>query len=58
MGESARAAFGQFNQTAKRWANHVNKSTKVKAKWSYLLAFEADVKQAAGSWSALKKLAS
>ena len=45
-------------EAARRWANHVNKSNKVKAKWSYLLAFEEDVKQAAGSWSALTKLAS
>jgi type III restriction enzyme len=45
-------------EAARRWANHVNKSAKVKAKWSYLLAFEEDVKQAAGSWAALKKLAS
>ena len=39
-------------------ANHVNKSNKVEAKWSYLLAFEEDVKQSTGSWPALKKLAS
>ncbi|MGH2964734.1 MAG: DEAD/DEAH box helicase family protein [Solirubrobacterales bacterium] len=45
-------------EAARRWANHVNKSAKVQVKWAYLLAFEEDVKQAAGSWPALKKLAS
>lgn len=45
-------------EAARRWANHVNTSTKVKAKWTYLLAFEEDVRQAAGSWAALKRLAS
>jgi type III restriction enzyme len=43
---------------AKRWVNHVNKSAKVKPKWSYLLVGEDDVKTAAGSWTALKQLAS
>jgi type III restriction enzyme len=43
---------------ARRWANHVNKSSKVKVKWAYLLAFEEDVEHASGSWAALKKLAS
>lgn len=45
-------------EAARRWANHVNKSAKVKTTWAYLLAFEEDVEQAAGSWAALKKLAS
>lgn len=45
-------------EAARRWANYVNKSAKVSAKWAYLLAFEEDVEQAAGSWGALKKLAS
>jgi type III restriction enzyme len=45
-------------EAARRWANHVNKSAKVKAGWAYLLAFEEDVAQASGSWAALKKLAS
>lgn len=45
-------------EAARRWANHVNANDQVDAKWSYLLAFEQDVKEAAGSWPALKKLAS
>jgi hypothetical protein len=38
--------------------NDVNKGAKVSAKWAYLLALEEDVEQAAGSWGALKRLAS
>lgn len=45
-------------EAAKRWVNHVNKSVKVKAVWAYLLLGEDDVMMAAGSWPALKKLAS
>lgn len=45
-------------EAARRWANYVNKSGKVKPSWMYLLTFEDDVAQAAGSWPALKKLAS
>jgi type III restriction enzyme len=45
-------------EAAQRWANHVNADDQVEAKWGYLLAFEQDVKEAAGSWTALRKLAS
>jgi type III restriction enzyme len=45
-------------KAARRWANHVNKSAKVKPTWAYLLAGEDDVKTASGSWAALKQLAS
>lgn len=45
-------------EAAQRWANHVNDDDQVKVRWSYLLAFERDVKEAAGSWKALKSLAS
>jgi len=45
-------------EAARRWANHVNADDQVQAKWTYLLAFEQDVKDAAGSWAALKGLAS
>lgn len=45
-------------KAARRWANYVNKSAKVKVPWAYLLVGEADVKTASGSWAALKKLAS
>lgn len=43
---------------ARRWVNHVNKSTRVKSKWSYLLIGEDDVTTASGSWRALRALAS
>lgn len=45
-------------KAARRWANHVNKSGKVKPRWTYLLVGEDDVATASDSWSALKKLAS
>lgn len=56
--EKASGDVKDKREAARRWANHDNKSPKTSVKWSYLLAFEADVKQAAGSWPALKKLAS
>jgi len=43
---------------AKRWANHVSADSAVGQSWKYLLASEADVKTARGSWRALKQLAS
>lgn len=45
-------------KAAKRWVNHVNKDSKVKQTWGYLLLGEDDIKAAKGSWPALKKLAS
>ena len=45
-------------EAARRWANHVNDDDRINARWAYLLAFERDVKDAAGSWAALKGLAS
>jgi len=56
--ETASGDVKAKREAARRWANHVNKTSKIQARWSYLLAFEEDVKQAAGSWVALKKLAS
>ena len=44
-------------EAAQRWANHVNADDRVEATWRYLLAFEQDVRDAAGSWSALRSLA-
>ena len=45
-------------EAARRWANYVSADPQVKAKWSYLLLSESDVKTAKDSWAALKKLAS
>jgi type III restriction enzyme len=45
-------------EAARRWANYVSADSKVKAKWSYLLLSETDVKTAKDSWAALKRLAS
>jgi type III restriction enzyme len=45
-------------EAATRWANHVSANEQVSATWRYLLASEADVTTAKGSWSALKALAS
>lgn len=41
---------------ARRWANHVSADPAVGVTWRYLLASEADVKTAKGSWAALKAL--
>jgi type III restriction enzyme len=41
---------------ARRWVNHVNASPVVTPTWQYLLVNETDIRQAKGSWSALKKL--
>ena len=41
---------------AKRWANHVNADPAVSATWRYLLVSESDIRDAKGSWSALKRL--
>jgi type III restriction enzyme len=43
-------------QAAQRWVNHVNADDKVAAAWRYLLLSETDIKQATGSWPALKSL--
>jgi type III restriction enzyme len=56
--EMASADVQAKREAARRWANYVNASSKVQSTWSYLLAGEADVKTAAGSWPALKRLAS
>lgn len=42
---------------ARRWANHVNADPQVRDDWAYLLASETDVRDAQGSWEALKRLA-
>ncbi len=41
---------------AMRWANQVSASDEVEDEWRYLLASEADIKDAKGSWDALKRL--
>jgi type III restriction enzyme len=43
-------------EAARRWANYVTADEKVEAPWRYLLASEADVETAKGSWAALKAL--
>ena len=43
-------------EAARRWANHVTADEKVDVRWRYLLASEADVETAKGSWPALKTL--
>jgi type III restriction enzyme len=45
-------------EAARRWATYVNEDDRVQPSWAYLLAFEKDVRDAAGSWSALKGLSS
>jgi len=45
-------------QAARRWANHVNASDQVTVPWGYLLVTETDIRQASGSWAALKGLGS
>lgn len=55
--EMASADVQAKREAARRWANYVNKSPNLDSSWSYLLAGEADVRTASGSWPALKKLA-
>ena len=43
-------------EAALRWANHVSTDEAVGKQWRYLLVSETDVKDAKGSWSALKSL--
>jgi type III restriction enzyme len=43
-------------EAARRWANHVTADAAVDATWRYLLASEADIATAKGSWASLKKL--
>lgn len=43
-------------EAARRWANHVRADEKVDVRWRYLLASEADIETAKGSWPALKTL--
>jgi type III restriction enzyme len=41
---------------AQRWANHVSSDQKVApTRWNYLFVAEADIKQAKGDWTALKR---
>jgi type III restriction enzyme len=57
--EMAQEDVQRKREAARRWANHVSSAAAgVGETWRYLLASEADVKTAKGSWSALKKLAS
>lgn len=41
---------------ARRWANYVTADDSIAVPWRYLLASEADVETARGSWPALKAL--
>jgi type III restriction enzyme len=43
-------------EAARRWANHVSADTVVGVRWKYLLVSESDVREAKGSWTALKGL--
>lgn len=43
-------------EAARRWANHVNADDNVTVRWQYLLVSETDVREAKGSWTALKGL--
>jgi type III restriction enzyme len=43
-------------EAARRWANYVTADEKVRVPWRYLLASEADIETAKGSWPALKAL--
>jgi type III restriction enzyme len=43
-------------EAAQRWANLVNASDKTDRKWRYLLASESNIRDAKGSWEALKGL--
>ena len=54
--EMASADVQGKREAATRWANHVSASDEVGVTWRYLLASEADVSTAKGSWSALKAL--
>jgi type III restriction enzyme len=45
-------------EAARRWVNHVNADHQVKDVWQYLLVSETDIKDARGSWEALKKFGS
>ncbi len=45
-------------EAARRWANYVSADESVGAVWRYLLASEADIDEAKGSWAALKGLGS
>lgn len=54
--EVASADVQGKREAATRWANHVSASGQVGVTWRYLLASEADVSTAKGSWAALKTL--
>lgn len=43
-------------EAAKRWAQHVSADPSVGVKWGYVLVSESDVKDATGSWPALRSL--
>ncbi len=43
-------------EAARRWANHVTSDERVAVRWRYLLASEADVAAARGSWTALNTM--
>ncbi|MFI1191856.1 DEAD/DEAH box helicase [Micromonospora sp. NPDC020750] len=55
--DAADSADVQAKRTAaRRWVNHVNASDSIDSPWHYLLVTETDIKQAKGSWRALKAL--
>ena len=55
--EMASADVEGKREAATRWASHVSANEQVGVRWRYLLASEADVTTAKGSWHALKQLA-
>ncbi len=55
--EMASADVQGKREAATRWASHVSANGEVGVRWRYLLASEADVTTAKGSWHALKQLA-
>lgn len=54
--EIASVDVREKREAAMRWANHVGADPKVGTRWRYLLVSETDVKDARGSWAALRRL--
>jgi len=42
-------------EAALRWSNHVSDSSEVDVAWRYLLLSETDIREARGSWAALRR---
>jgi type III restriction enzyme len=56
--EMASAEVKNKQTAARRWASHVSNDPKAEAEWRYLLLSETDIRDAKGSWPALKKMGS